>query len=246
LIPVAGVEPLFFALWKLKQAGVSEVCVNGHHLAEQISESLCLFSSLLPGLKLSFSHEKNQILGTGGSILKIIEEGFVKDEALMVLNGDTLAHINLSRMISSGHNQMALSFSSHYLSRYQPLWVNKEGCWIREPQKVNSDQKRPAHFLGVHMLSAQSIQFIASKKILARESNLFEALYEPLTQGGFKVSSQEFIKENNEFWIDLNQRQYFEEAKMMIENGFSSLWEEILKIRHPHLSYEKAKDFWPL
>lgn len=246
LIPVAGVEPLFFALWKLKQAGVSEVCVNAHHLAEQISESLCLFSSLLPDLKLSFSHEKNQILGTGGSILKIIEEGFVKDEALMVLNGDTLAHINLSRMLSSGHNQMALSFNSNYLSRYQPLWVNGEGSWIRDPQRVSSDQKKPAHFLGVHVLSAQSIHFISSKKILPRESNLFEALYEPLTHGGFKVSSQEFVKDSDEFWIDLNQRQYFDEAKQMIEKGFSHLWEEILKMRHPRLSYEKAKDFWPL
>jgi NDP-sugar pyrophosphorylase family protein len=246
LIPVAGVEPLFFARLKLNKAGIKEVCVNAHHLADQVSESLCLFSSLLPELKLSFSHEKNQILGTGGSILKIIQEGFVKDNPLMVLNGDTLAHIDLSKIIASQNNQMALSFNSKYLSRYQPLWVSFDGMWLKDPQKLPSDQKKPAHFLGVHSLSAQSVSFIASKKISLREANLFEAIYEPLAQGGIKVCSQEFIRKEDEFWIDLNQKQYFEEAREMIEKSFSSLWREILKLRHPKLSYEKAKDFWPL
>lgn len=246
LIPVAGVEPLFFALWKLRQAGIKEVCINAHHLANQISESMCLFSSLLPDLKLSYSHEKNQILGTGGSLLKIIDEGFVKDESLVVLNGDTLAHIDLSKIISSQNSQMALSFNSQYLSRYQPLWVSHEGNWLKDSQKMNIQEKRPAHFLGVHSLSARSVSFIASKKIAPREANLFEAIYEPLVQGGYKIFSQEFVKTGREFWIDLNQKQYFDEAKEMIEKSFSTLWEEILRIRHPKLSYEKAKDFWPL
>lgn len=246
LIPVVGIEPLFFALWKLNQAGIREVCVNAHHLADQISESLCLFSSLLPELKFSYSHEKNQILGTGGSILKVIDEGFVKNESLIVLNGDTLAHVDLSRIISSQNNQMALSFNQSYLSRYQPLWVTQDGMWLRDPQKISSDKKKPAHFLGVHSLSTQSVDYIASKKISPREANLFEAIYEPLTQGGFKVCSQEFIKTGDEFWIDLNQKQYFEEAREMIEKSFTPLWKEILKLRHPKLSYEKAKDFWPL
>jgi NDP-sugar pyrophosphorylase family protein len=246
LIPVAGVEPLFFALWKLQQAGIKEVCINAHHLANQISESLCLFSSLLPELKLSYSHEKDQILGTGGSLLKIIQDGFVKDESLLVLNGDTLAHIDLSKILYSKNNQMALSFNSQYLSRYQPLWVSHDGTWIKDTQKVSGDQKKPAHFLGVHALSAESVSYIAAKKISPREANLFNAIYEPLAQGGFKICSQEFVKTQGEFWIDLNQKQYFEEAREMIDKNFSSLWREILGMRHPKLSYEKAKDFWPL
>ncbi len=246
LIPVAGVEPLFFALWKLRQVGITEVCINAHHLAEQISESLCLFSSLLPDLKLSYSHEKNQILGTGGSLLKIIEEGFVKNESLIVLNGDTLAHIDLSKIISSQKSQMALSFNPHYLSRYQPLWVNQEGTWLKDSQKIEMTEKKPAHFLGVHSLSSQCVSFIASKKISPREANLFEAIYEPLVHGGFKISSQEFVKTESEFWIDLNQKQYFDEAREMIDKKFSELWREILRLRHPKLSFEKAKEFWPL
>jgi NDP-sugar pyrophosphorylase family protein len=246
LIPVAGVEPLFFALWKLQKSGIKQVCVNAHHLAGQISEALCLFSSLLPELKLSYSLEKDQILGTGGSILKIIEEGFVKDEALVVLNGDTLAHIDLSKIISSKNSQMALSFNQNYLSRYQPLWVSHDGVWLKDSQKLSLVQKKPAHFLGVHSLSAQSVSFIASKKIKPREANLFEAIYEPLSQGGIKVCSQEFIKTEDEFWIDLNQKQYFEEARGMIEKSFSLLWREILTLRHPKLSIEKAKEYWPL
>ena len=57
LIPVAGVEPLFFALKKLKSLGVKNVIVNAHYLPNKIQDALRDWAPLFTGMNLRLSIE---------------------------------------------------------------------------------------------------------------------------------------------------------------------------------------------
>ena len=98
LLPVAGKPLIVWNLHLLRDHGITEVIVNLHHLGDQIEQSLGNGSHF--DMRISYSREE-KILGTGGGIKQA--ESFLRasgDNAFLVLNGDTLIDVNLSRMIA--------------------------------------------------------------------------------------------------------------------------------------------------
>lgn len=95
LLPIAGKPLIIWNLLLLREHGVTEVCINLHHLGHLIQNELGDGSQF--GMHITYFRELI-LLGTGGAIKQA--EPFFGGEAFLVLNGDTLVELDLTGMIA--------------------------------------------------------------------------------------------------------------------------------------------------
>jgi NDP-sugar pyrophosphorylase family protein len=95
LVKVAGKTLLQRAIEKVSQAGFTEIVINIHHFGDQVIEFLHLNQNF--GLNIRISDEREQLLDTGGAILKAAP--LLKGpEPFLVCNVDVLSNIDLSQL----------------------------------------------------------------------------------------------------------------------------------------------------
>ena len=87
LVPLAGRPLLAYALESLGEAGVTEVVVNTHHLAEQIEDFLAGHVARPGALRIHISREAER-LETGGGVRRALR--WLGDDAFYVLNSDAV------------------------------------------------------------------------------------------------------------------------------------------------------------
>ncbi|MBN2077900.1 MAG: NDP-sugar synthase [Spirochaetes bacterium] len=93
LAPVMNVPALCYALTLLKEAGVTEVVCNLHHLRECIRDFFRAHNNF--GIDLVFSVEET-ILGTGGGLMKC--RALLDDGPFFYINSDIIADIDLASL----------------------------------------------------------------------------------------------------------------------------------------------------
>ena len=89
----------------LQQFGISNVIVNVHHFANQIADAVKKNNGW--GSNIVFSDETNEVLETGGGLLKakhLFEEG----KPFITCNVDILTDLNVNDLISYHQQQKAL------------------------------------------------------------------------------------------------------------------------------------------
>lgn len=94
ILEVGGRPLIHYPLLMLKQAGISEVAINVHHLAAEIERELGDGSAL--GLRITYSPEL-VLAGTGGP-LAVLQDYF-GNEPFVLLNCDTIMDLDLARLI---------------------------------------------------------------------------------------------------------------------------------------------------
>jgi MurNAc alpha-1-phosphate uridylyltransferase len=82
LLKLEGRPLLAHTLNRLRKAGVSNIVVNAHHLAEQIAA----FLQAYPGVRLSVEEE---LLETGGAIIAMRAKRLLPEQPFFIINGDT-------------------------------------------------------------------------------------------------------------------------------------------------------------
>ena len=92
LVEIAGKTLLQMAIEKVSQSGYNKLVINIHHFGDQIIKFLEKNKNF--GLAITISDERDQLLDTGGGILKAAPwlEG---DEPFLVYNVDVLSNIDL-------------------------------------------------------------------------------------------------------------------------------------------------------
>ncbi len=95
LLPVGGRPLIHYPLLLLKAHGITDVFINVHYCGEQVMAVIGDGHHL--GMNICYSHEA-RILGTGGGIKQI--QAMARDEPLVVINGDVVADVNLTRLIT--------------------------------------------------------------------------------------------------------------------------------------------------
>ncbi|MBN1496478.1 MAG: NDP-sugar synthase [Spirochaetes bacterium] len=156
LAPVMNVPSICYALTLLKEAGVSEVVCNLHHLGDAIEaffrEHDCF------GFDVVFSREE-KILGTGGGLANCRE--YFQDAPFIYLNSDMIADIDLgavgrAREASGSAGTLVLA----------PAGAGVGRVTVREERVVNlrsmlPDEARPGHdFLGAAVLSPGIFRYL--------------------------------------------------------------------------------------
>ncbi|NCN40280.1 NTP transferase domain-containing protein [bacterium] len=253
LIPVAGVEPLFHALFQFRELGIQDVVINTHYLPHKIEAALERWKGLLPELRLHVSYEP-EILGTGGAIQQIIQDfpKLFEGKGLMLINGDTFARIDLQKL-TANDEQSSFAFSrvKEHLEKYNLLWVGSDLSWQGIGQKSPEKDSSAVHFLGVHYLCAKDVKFVKDSLPTKSEVvDLFNAVYRPLADHQVKVRGVEVISEISDYgdhcyWFDMTNQEYLLEAQHFLlgSTGPGPDWQNILKARFPNIR-EFQKGVW--
>ena len=102
----------------LQQYGITDIVVNVHHFADQIIEAV--MKSKGWGSRISFSDERDELLETGGGLVKA-QEFFSTDRPFITMNVDILTDLNLDKLIQF-HRQhkplISFAVTARKTSRY--------------------------------------------------------------------------------------------------------------------------------
>ncbi len=97
LVQVAGKSLIDYSLDLVRGAGIQDVVVNCHHLADQIETHI----QHITDVSISISDERAQLLETGGGVLKVLDQ--LGPGPFAVLNSDVIvrdgAHHSLKKLI---------------------------------------------------------------------------------------------------------------------------------------------------
>jgi len=96
LVDINGKTLLELCIEKLKLHGIDEIVINVHHYAQQIIDFL--YENKNFDLKIHISDERNELLDTGGGLVKA-RHFFNENEDILIHNVDILSSIDLSAMI---------------------------------------------------------------------------------------------------------------------------------------------------
>jgi NDP-sugar pyrophosphorylase family protein len=244
---VAGVEPLYHALFQLERLGIRRVVVNSHYLSEKIESALRDWAHHFPKTDFRISKEVPEILGTGGAILKIVQENqdWFHRSSLLLQNGDTLSSVGLEALVAPDENRFGMSFNAHHLARYNPLWIDKNQHYAGLGKTAPAPDLRPAHFLGLHHLNVSAVEAISqSKDFPVRFVDLFHGLYRPLMDRGHDFRGVEFFKTGSQdYWFDMTTAEYLLEAQRHVLSQLlsnvgrddSKDWSRVLLHRYPSI-----------
>lgn len=169
LVPVGGKPMLEHVIFKLKEAGFTDITVNIHHLGQQIIDFLQEKNNF--GIDIHISDEREYLLDTGGGI-KHAEHFLNGNEPFLVHNVDIFSNIDLKELYNRHLENKALAtllVSKRKTSRY--LLFNKEnqlcGWRNRETGEVksyypyfNPDQYQQFAFSGIHVISPEIFRWM--------------------------------------------------------------------------------------
>jgi mannose-1-phosphate guanylyltransferase len=163
--------------------------VNTYHLPQKVER---FFKDLRPQWKhLSFSHEQDLLLGSGGGIHKA--KKFLQDDGdFFVINGDEVIlphqmkpledmlafhrwHKGIATLLTMKHPEVG--------SKFGGAWLGSEGTKIECFSKTNPGAQAPRglHFLGVLLLSPKIFTYF--KQNVEVENILYETLTSAMAAG---------------------------------------------------------------
>lgn len=149
----------------LQRAGVYDVVVNVHHFADQIEDAVLINNGW--GSKIIISDERDEVLETGGGLLKA--SSHLMDDSFVLMNVDILTGLDLKEMVNSHRKLMplaTLATTERKTSRYFLFdhldnlcgWVNvKTG--EEKIMRTTADSNQRA-FSGIHVIDPRIFSLI--------------------------------------------------------------------------------------
>ena len=160
LLEIQGETLLERALNLLINNGVEEVCINTHHLSDQIREYLSKFKFKA---NIEISSEEDLLLDTGGGAEKATKE--FKKNPFFIINPDTLW--------SDKYYKEVQFLEKVYIENKKPclLLVKKdlsldksfEGDFNLDGKLVSKDEKNKYIFTGLQIITRDSLNLINKK-----------------------------------------------------------------------------------
>lgn len=115
----------------LQHYGIKDVVVNVHHFADQLIETI--IKSKGWGSKITISDERDELLETGGGLLKA-KEFFIPGEKFITCNADILTDLDINKLLSF-HNEkkatITFGITQRKTSRYLLFDENDRLCGWR-------------------------------------------------------------------------------------------------------------------
>lgn len=170
LVRVNGITLLELAIRKLASHGFNEIIVNVHHHAGQVVEYLEM--NPFGDVTISISDEREQLLDTGGAILKA--KWFLDgNEPFLVHNVDVISDINLKTMLDEHQKRgslATLSVMDRVTKRYFLFddelrlsgWTDTSTGEIRGIGGSFAQANQMA-FSGIHIISPEIFELIQAK-----------------------------------------------------------------------------------
>lgn len=211
-------RPFLWYLFRfLARYDVSRVVLALGYLSEKVTEWA---SARSWPFELAYSIE-DEPLGTGGALLKALSQ--CRDESVVVINGDTLADVDLD-MLMAYHRQngaaITLTLKRMYsFDRYGTVLVDEDGV-VR-----SFEEKRPCDEglinAGVQVLSPASVIW-PSQTDMAVKFSFERELLEPMASGGSVQSV-----ETDGYFIDIGVPEDYRRAQIDLPRLFPESLEDV-------------------
>ena len=169
LYEVNGKTLLEHSIDHLKCAGITEVIINVHHFASQITDYLNKKDNF--GLEIAISDETAELLGTGGG-LKKAAWFFTGCDCAIIRNVDILSDLNLRKMASYLLNNNALAtlaVRNRETSRYLLFETGMQLCGWENRKTGECRMSRdpfsltPLAFSGIQAISPEIFSLITEE-----------------------------------------------------------------------------------
>jgi NDP-sugar pyrophosphorylase family protein len=204
------------------RAGCSEITINIHHLPEQIRQFLKENNNF--GITIHISDESDQLLDTGGGLLKAAP--FLKgDEPVLLHNVDIVSNLDLNLLVGYHLDQKAMAtlavrnrVTERYLLFSQGMrlcgWMNKTSGETRAAIPGMISGSLPLAFSGIHVVDPQILNLISGQGKFSMIDTYLE-----LT----KKYSVIGYPDQSTIWMDIGKPGQFREAEKFPDaaNGYN-------------------------
>ena len=181
LVEIAGKPLLRIAIEKIKGAGFQRIVVNAHHFAEQIFDFV---EKIDFGVEVIISHEKEQLLDTGGGIS--FAEKLIGNEPFLAYNVDIISNVDLKTFYRQHNNESLATIlvSDRPTSRYLLFdSSNRSGGW---QNAVTGELKTP--FANLDVYKYKKLAFNGIHVISPKIFSLMKNLKSPFSITDFYIS----------------------------------------------------------
>jgi NDP-sugar pyrophosphorylase family protein len=157
-VPVAGRPLVVHVLERLRRAGVTDVVLNLHHLPHTITSRLGDGTAL--GLRVRYSWEIT-VLGSAGGPARAAP--LIGTSPFLVVNGDTLADIDLPALVAHHRASRALVTLAVTPNRdpgkYRGVAADDQGTVTGFVEK--GDESPSWHFVGVQVIDIEALRHVS-------------------------------------------------------------------------------------
>lgn len=192
-IPFLGIPLACYTLSLIREIKLKKIVVNTYHLPEKITE---LYKSLpIDQNHLSFSHEKEIILGSGGGLGQA-RPLLKRDENVLMMNADEVILPHKPRVIDQliKYHQTTNALATLLTTTHSEVGTKFGGVWVDAHNKVYgfgmgqpffTHDLNAQHFMGVQLLSYKIFNYIDSEK----PSNILHDVLIKAIKAGEKVNT---------------------------------------------------------
>lgn len=169
LVPVCGVPVLDRLISKLKYEGFDHIVVNVHHFADQVREHLSAYDY---GVRIDISDETDELLDTGGALVKAAPVFLADGGPVLVHNVDILSNQDLRGLMQKHEqsgNDITLLTSCRASSRKLIFdsdgelkgWHNNVTDEYKPQGFKTKEEMTEEAFSGIYVLGADAVKSLA-------------------------------------------------------------------------------------
>ncbi len=208
-LPVLDRPLLEFTLERLAHAGVRDVVVNLHHLADSVIDAIGTGRRL--GVRISYACER-EILGTGGGPRAVRE--FFGREPFLLVNGDVFFDFDLRALVARHRASGALAtLALRPLpdpSAYSPVVTDRRGRILSIAGRPRPARGTVSMFASVHVLDPRLLE-----RLPPGPSDSVRDLYVPLLAEGAHLAGVRCAGA----WYDFGRPSLYRDAQLRMLRG---------------------------
>lgn len=215
LVKIQGISLLEYAIRKLRFYGISDIIINVHHFSEQIIDFVKTHDF---GVNISISDESEQLMNTGGGLLKA-REFFDTDKPFFVVNVDIISSIDLKKMYDMHivrNAKATLAVSKRKTLRYLLFDTQEQLCGWENCSTNKRVVSRPETCKNLHQRAFSGVQILSPQ--------IFDCISE---RGAFSIIDMyvrmaqtqhiQAFDHTDDFWIDVGKFETLQEITKVLK-----------------------------
>ncbi len=162
-IPFLNRPLIAYTIEYLKQYGITDIIINLHHEPESVQEQIGDGSEY--GVKIHYSLEEPEILGTSGALDQVRD--LLQDETFILVNGKIITNLDLGAALQTHRSQEAIATlvlkSNPNREKFSEIIVNEAGYYQGFggfPLTTSTEHLTPLMFVGIHILEPKIFEYI--------------------------------------------------------------------------------------
>ena len=190
-LPVLGRPVIHHIFDWLKKYGISEICINLHHLPEKMEEVARQYTA--SDVKFYFSREKDEILITAGALYPF-KKILSTNGTFLLVNGKILTDINLDEVYEyhkrSGNSATLVIVENKRREPFSHVEIDGQGNIMGFKTFAEAqDQERLFVFTGIHLLEPEVFDFIPGPVPWDTVRHMYPAMMKTGLKIGYWLSS---------------------------------------------------------